>query len=365
MNDTPRDQLQRILIVDDERLQIDTLVAAIRPFYKVMVAHNGEQALKAARGSPPPDLVLLDIVMPGMDGYAVCHQLKQDDKTCAIPVIFITSKNEAIDETRGFDLGAVDYISKPISVAVVRARIRTHLALSAALKSQEEQNLNRRRWMADISHELRTPLAVLRAQVEAMQDGIHPADATTLGVLHGEVMGLSRLVDDLYLLARADLGALSVEMNPVEPLAILEDLLESFAQRLAGAGITLEMHLPAERPWVTLGDPRRLRHLLTNLVENSVRYTDAGGRLLVTVVVEADALLVRFDDTPPPVPVEELPRLFDRFYRAESSRSRDHGGSGLGLAICQGIVAAHGGTIAAAPSPLGGLRIDVVLKKSV
>ncbi|MBF0425933.1 MAG: response regulator [Magnetococcales bacterium] len=356
---------RRVLIVDDERFLIDTLVAAIKPLYRVMVAGNGQQALKAARASPPPDLILLDIIMPDMDGYAVCRELKADEKTRSIPIIFITARNEEIDETLGFELGAVDYIAKPVSVPVVRARVKTHLALSRALKVQEQQNLDRRRWLADISHELRTPLAVLQAQVEALQDGIHTADAATLGVLHNEVMGLSRLVDDLYLLARADLGALPLTMTPLEPVTILEEVLESFAPRLMQAGIALETIVPGGKPWVTLGDTRRLRHLFTNLVENSARYTDRGGRLRVVVSATTDDLYLCFDDTPPTVPSDQLPRLFERFYRAESSRNRDHGGSGLGLAICAGIVAAHDGAIVASTSSLGGLRIEVALPRQV
>lgn len=123
------DAKPRILIVDDERLNINVLVDLLKPTYKMMAATNGEQALKAARGSNPPDLVLLDIMMPEMDGFEVCRRLKEDPETRDIPVIFVTAMGQEEDETKGLELGAVDYITKPIVPAVVEARVRSHVAL--------------------------------------------------------------------------------------------------------------------------------------------------------------------------------------------------------------------------------------------
>jgi len=124
--------MKKILVVDDERLNINVLVELLKDKYKMMAAKNGEQALKAVRSSNKPDLILLDIMMPDMDGYEVCRLLKEDPETKDIPVIFISAMSEVNDETKGFELGAVDYITKPISPAVVQARVKTHLALQEA-----------------------------------------------------------------------------------------------------------------------------------------------------------------------------------------------------------------------------------------
>ena len=124
-----KEEMPRILIVDDERLNIDVLNGLLRDQYAIMVAMNGEQALKAARSKYRPDLILLDIMMPEMDGYEVCRQLKLDETTRDIPVIFVTAMEGADDETKGFDAGAVDYITKPIKSMVTLARIKTHLEL--------------------------------------------------------------------------------------------------------------------------------------------------------------------------------------------------------------------------------------------
>ncbi|MGK0299128.1 MAG: PleD family two-component response regulator, partial [Gammaproteobacteria bacterium] len=123
------DKIQKILVVDDERLNINVLVELLKPTYKMMAAINGQQAIKAANSASPPDLILLDIMMPEMDGYEVCKHLKSDPNTKDIPIIFVTAMGKEESETKGLDLGAADYLAKPISPAIVEARVRTQLAL--------------------------------------------------------------------------------------------------------------------------------------------------------------------------------------------------------------------------------------------
>ncbi len=125
------EKMSNILIVDDERLNVEVLNALLKDHYSITVAMNGEQALEAARSKTKPDLILLDIMMPNMDGYEVCRKLKADQKTKDIPVIFVTAMDSIDDETKGFDVGAVDYITKPIRTAVAKARINTHLELKS------------------------------------------------------------------------------------------------------------------------------------------------------------------------------------------------------------------------------------------
>lgn len=132
---------QKILIVDDERFNINILVGILKNRYRTIVAKSGEEALKRAITSKPPDLILLDIMMPEMDGYEVCKRLKQAEETAHIPVIFITAMGQEEDETKGFDVGAVDYITKPVQPEIVRARVRTHLELINARKQLQNQNI--------------------------------------------------------------------------------------------------------------------------------------------------------------------------------------------------------------------------------
>lgn len=224
-----------------------------------------------------------------------------------------------------------------------------------------EDSRARKRWVADTSHELRTPITILRAELEAILDGVRPADAAALRSLHTEIIRLGKLVDDLSELARADRGELTIIRAPLSPVGILSESLALFGNRLEQRGIRVELDLQAAQSARILGDRVRLGQIFTNLLENSARYTDANGTLRITAQLAQQQLVLRFDDSAPGVPDDALPHLFDRLYRTESSRSRAHGGSGLGLSICQRLVEAHGGTITASASPLGGLRMQIMM----
>lgn len=227
-------------------------------------------------------------------------------------------------------------------------------------RTLEKNEQARRQWVADISHELRTPLAVLRGEIEALQDGVRQATPAAVGSLHTEVLRIGRLVDDLYQLALSDVGALNYRKEEVSLCSVVEAALEAFRSEFERKGIHLTYTRPA-RDFSVFGDPERLHQLFANLLENSLRYTDAEGRLEIALEKGKGALMLTFRDSAPGVPAADLERLFDRLYRVEGSRSRASGGAGLGLSICRNIAEAHGGTITAAPSPLGGLAVTVAL----
>jgi two-component system sensor histidine kinase BaeS len=229
--------------------------------------------------------------------------------------------------------------------------------LARTLKRNEEA---RRQWMADISHELRTPLAILRSEIEALQDGVREVSPDCLRSLHAEVMGLGKLVDDLYGLSVYDLGAMNYRMEPLNPAEILEEAVNGCRSRFEGKNLELRFS-GTRKPLFVSGDARRLRQLFLNLLENSYRYTDSGGFCEITVQTGGTAALIDFQDTAPAVPEEDLDKLFERLYRVDRSRSRELGGAGLGLAICKNIAEAHGGCIRARLSNHGGLWIRVEL----
>lgn len=223
----------------------------------------------------------------------------------------------------------------------------------------------RRQWISDSSHELRTPIAVLRAEIEALQDGVRTADEQTLARLLKHVMRMGKLVDDLRQTLDRDDGQADLERVSMEPLTVLREVLEEFRPRFAAADLALDPTAlpPASPGWRIQGDADRLRQVFANLLENTLRYTHPGGRLNIAATVQAGSVRLQFDDTPPAPPEQAMPRLFERFFRAEPSRSRLHGGSGLGLAICKTIVRGHGGTIAAGKSTLGGLSVRITLPR--
>ncbi|MDP9898920.1 ATP-binding protein [Variovorax ginsengisoli] len=233
---------------------------------------------------------------------------------------------------------------------------------------------SRRAWLADVAHELRTPLAAMRAEIEALQDGIRTFDDKTALRLHRQVMRLGQLVDDLRSSMHEPEG-IAASLVPVFPLALLHETLALARERFAQRAITLDTQgldeLTARQPMV-MGDPRRLHQVFMNLLENTLAYTDAGGQLQLGARVQgapdAMCLVLRFDDSAPGPAAHELQRLFDRLYRGDASRSRqvrdadmNVGGSGLGLSICRTLIEQHGGTIEASASPLGGLGITLTL----
>lgn len=228
------------------------------------------------------------------------------------------------------------------------------------LASTLERNQKMRQdLMADISHELRTPLAVLRGELEAIQDGIRKFTPDSIASLQAEVATLTKLVDDLHQLSMSDEGALSYQKTPVDIINLLEVAAGAFRERFASRGLSIGVSLPENA--TIFGDRDRLMQLFNNLLENSLRYTDSGGKLQISASQSGEMLVLDFADSAPGVTDEQLERLVERFYRTEGSRNRASGGSGLGLAICLNIVAAHGGTLRAGHSPLGGVSIKVAL----
>ena len=230
--------------------------------------------------------------------------------------------------------------------------------MAAALQQSEQA---RQRWVADISHELRTPLAVLRGELEALQDGVRPLVPAAIDSLFGEVMRLHRLTEDLYQLSLSDQGALSYRKAHVNPVEILAEDLEALQPEFQRKHLQISVLNKLTSPVSLYADPDRLSQLFRNLLQNSANYTDAGGQLAIVLSRKADALLLSFSDSAPGVPDHEMSKVFERFYRLDSSRNRHLGGAGLGLAICSNIVNAHDGRISAHPSALQGLTIDIEL----
>jgi two-component system sensor histidine kinase BaeS len=223
----------------------------------------------------------------------------------------------------------------------------------------EKNEKLRRDYMADASHELRTPIAILKAEIEALQDGLRHATPDTLRSLHSEVGRLEKLVHDLHDLSLADVGV-AYHFADVDLAELVHEALEGARDRIAAAGLRLDERIAPQAVRVR-ADPQRILQLVGNLAENSARYTDAGGRVRVTVARNGHEAHLDWEDSAPSVPRDALGRIFERLYRVEGSRSRDGGGSGLGLAICQSIAQAHGGRIVATNSSLGGLRVELRL----
>jgi len=217
----------------------------------------------------------------------------------------------------------------------------------------EKTDESRKRWIADISHELRTPLSILRGELEAVQDGVREMTRETIDRLHSDVMRLTLLVDDLYNLSLSEVGSLRYQMRILNPAEIVEQVCASYRDRFAERDLSFHHEIHTEI--LIYGDPQRLFQLVTNLLENSLRYTDPGGEVRLRVEDIGDDLILRVEDSAPGLSAKDCPKIFDRFVRY----NRGSGGGGLGLAICRNIVEAHEGEINAKPSSRGGLEIQI------
>ena len=218
------------------------------------------------------------------------------------------------------------------------------------------------KWLADISHELRTPLAILKSELEAIEDGIREFDEETLNSLTHEVKRINTLVNDLYELSLSDLGAMKYQMVETDIKTNIESSIESFRDRYREAEIDIKTNF--DEVGNILGDQHRLTQLFTNLLENTLKYTDGPGSLSINMHAIDNEIIISFSDTAPGVDEATLDKIFDRFYRVELSRSREMGGAGLGLSICSEIVDAHSGSIKAKQSSMGGLEIVVTFNKA-
>lgn len=305
-------------------------------------------------------------------GAAQQHFLKQQQQTLLATVVIVITISSLISllvarrlvkplknltsATRALALGAYQIRVPAGSHDELGQLAADFNALALALEHNEEA---RRRWVVDISHELRTPLTFLRSQVEALQDGVRQPTPDAIRAIHHEILRFARLVDDLHQLSMSDVGAQTYRKEQLDLAESLQQTITIMEPEFNARQIALQYEYAGAIP--VFGDAERLQQLFTNLLDNSLKYTDPGGMLRISVYQHDSRVRIDFDDSAPGVPETEQGRLFERLYRVDSSRSRSTGGSGLGLAICRNIVEAHEGSISAQPSPFGGLRIHVDL----
>ncbi len=234
----------------------------------------------------------------------------------------------------------------------VRSMAHAFNDMASRLNIIDEQ---RREMLADVTHELRNPLTVVQGNLEGMLDGIYQPDETNLHALLEETNILSRLVEDLRTLALAESGAIQLKKEPVDFSMLIRETLAAFKSQAHSAGISLVADTDDDLPWIEL-DPGRIRQVISNLLANAIRYTPTGGTISIHYRQAEGKAYLEVQDTGPGIPLEELPHVFERFYK-----SADSGGMGLGLAIARHLVEAHGGSISVESSPGHGTIMRIVL----
>ncbi|MBF0626917.1 MAG: hybrid sensor histidine kinase/response regulator [Magnetococcales bacterium] len=335
----------KILIVDDETTNIDVLVGLLENQYKTVVAKNGEQALKRAKVAPLPDLILLDIMMPDIDGFEVCRRLKEDAETRTIPIIFITGRESEQDETKGLTVGAVDFIRKPFSPIVALARIQTHVALQRQRHRLLELNAIKNRFLGMAAHDLRNPLNSISGLSEILltmqlEESEKRSFIQTIHDVSGQML---KLIHDLLDVSTLESGHFALEKRPCDLGALVGERVEllKFTARQKGITIRIERQEILEAAL----DPDRVAQVIDNLVSNAIKFSPVDGEIVVRVGCEGQRVFVQVRDQGPGIPEQEHHRLFGAFEKLSTRPTAKEKSTGLGLSIVKSIVDAHHGEI--------------------
>lgn len=376
-----------VLVVDDTAanlgLVVDTLEAE---GMRVAVARDGHEALRRAE-LVKPDLILLDVMMPGLDGFQTCRALKDNPVTRDIPVIFMTSLTQTEDKLTGFRVGAMDFVTKPLQMEEVAVRVQTHLKLHALQRLQQEQNarleeevktriqaqdalievLNGVRNVSNaIAHDLRTPLTELRSRLEVLLLGLRKkGDEDTLGQLEVAMTDVDRVIgifNALLRLAEIDAGVRRSGFVKSDVVTILSDAVEFYQPVAELRGISLTLLLCSETEVLAEVDPLLLAQAIGNLIDNALKYAQDNGEVEVSLCEHDDRIEVTVSDDGPGIPFAERSKVTERFYRGD--RSRGTPGVGLGLALVKAVATLHHGFLEFADNEPGLAATMTILRFS-
>jgi two-component system, NarL family, sensor histidine kinase BarA len=366
-----------ILVVDDSPDNLAVIGGILQPHFRVRVAKTGQRALAAAAGEPRPDLILLDVMMPGMDGYAVLASLQDNPDTRTIPVIFVTAMDRDTDVERGLTLGAVDYVTKPVSPPVLLARTRVHLALAdatrklhaqnedleesvaerthdleQAMKAAQAANRAKSEFLANMGHELRTPITGILGMSDLLLDcGLNEEQREYAQLLKDSASGLHVVLADILDFAASQTGELETRSIRFNLPAVLDDLTRLFSLRAADRKLGFSCRVDPATPTELIGDARHLRQILLKLIDNAFKFTLKGEvAIAVSPLAETEqsvTVLFEIRDTGIGIPPQRLAEIFSPFTQADGSSTRKFGGTGLGLTIAQRLVDRLGGHLGA------------------
>ncbi|NQZ56688.1 MAG: response regulator, partial [Lentisphaeraceae bacterium] len=318
---------QKVLIVDDIIRNIQLLAALlVKEGFEAVFATSGEGALEAVT-EENPQLILLDINMPLMDGYEVCTRLKENPDTREIPVIFLTANVDEEKIIKGFEVGAVDYITKPFRAAELISRVNTHMRLQAALKAAEEANCRARaanraksQFLANMSHEIRTPMNAILGFSEILVDKVKdPKLLRYSKTIFSSGNALLRLINDILDLSKIEAGKFELQYTSVSVKEILNDMKFIFSGKTIKKGVDFKVELAENLPEYLLLDEVRLRQILINFIDNAIKFTDSGFiRLSVSCHDSAErrscvGLEIDIEDSGIGIPLNQQKKIFGAF----------------------------------------------------
>jgi signal transduction histidine kinase len=376
-----------ILVVDDIAANRNLLLETLEPKgYEVLLAADGQSALEIAR-NVVPDAVLLDVNMPGIDGFETCRALKQSEVTRQIPVIFITANEGTDDVVAAFQAGGVDYVTKPFKPEEVLTRLATHLEISrltralvannaqlqAARKAAEAASEAKSQFLASMSHELRTPLNAIIGYSEMLQE-----DLEALGVkqcladlqkIHAAARHQLGLINDILDLSKVEAGKMTLFVEEFDVAQLVKEVTATVQPLVARKANTLLLECPPGLGTMR-ADQTKVRQTLFNLLSNAAKFTDKGLiRLSVrrSLLDDAQAQTVQFSvsDNGIGMTSEQLGKLFQAFSQADPSTGKKFGGTGLGLVLCRKFCRLMGGEVSVRSEYGHGTTFTVTLPTEV
>lgn len=348
----------RILIVDDEKANLKILSELLSSEAEVSVAKSATQGLWKAE-KLLPDLILLDVVMPEIDGFEALRRLKGHPMLSDIPVIFITGLDTADNEKYGLDLGALDYIRKPFNAAVVKTRIATHLklikqtktlkALSVKLKESDDA---KSRFLANMSHEIRTPLTAIIGYAELIQQNeLSDMDShQAINIIESSGKHLLNLINDILDLSKIEAEKLQLEIMQVGLPGMLDEILALVTPKADEKDLDFMFQIQYPIPSHISTDPTRLKQVLINLINNAIKFTEQGAVRLI-VAVREEVLSFNVVDTGIGIDEQQQKHIFSAFEQADASVARQFGGTGLGLNISKYLTQKLGGDLTVTSLP--------------
>lgn len=336
-----------ILIVDDNADNLNVLLATLtQAGFTVLAKRDGENALELAKRKPP-DLILLDILMPGISGFETCRRLKEDETTQDIPVIFMSALTDTVDKVKGFELGAVDYITKPFQHEEVLARVKAHLTIVHQRRQLQELNANKDKFFSILAHDLRNPFSSLQMLIQFTLDNLADSGQTTLErtmeKLQSSTDNVYDLLENLLTWSRIQRGVMEYQPRPVHMHEVVNRNLALLTSQAAQKQIALSSKI--EEDIVVSVDAHMVDAIVRNLLTNAIKFTHSGGRVSVSVTQDEHDLRVSVSDTGLGIGEEHISKLFQIGSHYKRFGTAQEKGTGMGLILCKEFVAQHGGTI--------------------
>ncbi len=359
-----------ILVVDDIQKNIQVVGGILNEAgYEVMPATSGAQAFERIK-MQMPDLILLDFMMPDVNGIAVCRQLKSDPVTKKIPVIFLTASNEMEHLVEAFSVGAVDYVTKPFQAEELLARVRTHLELKKARealweygKRLHELNDEKNEFLGIVAHDLRSPLSniVTSASMVMLDEKMNRAQISEfVGIIQTSAQHMIHLVENLMDVNAIEQGRMKLDIAPCELGELLRGVATNYQSKARAKKQELAFN-EDDGPLVALADPHSTIQIFDNLLSNAIKYSPAGKRIDLRLLRRNGVIRCEIQDQGPGLTPDDLKKVFGKFARLSARPTAGEPSTGLGLSIVKRMVEAGGGKVWCESQPGSGAKFIVEL----